>query len=307
MAVAEKLLARYFKALLIMGSKLSLRRLVSLSPPTTTQPHEGAKFTNNSTTYDPEPSSHSSGMFSGSQNFTVTAQTLTNVTTQYPASAPSDFRMIPLGDIDLRHEIRVDNLTGIVDYHRGPVCFRRMHSARVEGRKAKVTVAMYHGTGAEEVCGADPPIMWSQLNSLRRNGGRKLRNICLFGKFNGHPNIIQIYGAASSGGINAILFHDDLVPFKHFLDLYQSSHFATVYLFAYCSSVEFTMWIRPSTGRLCAELTPPSGPDFWFSPLHEVSGLQNCYVLNAPDTEAIVTDSLTLQMYHEICHKNLSQ
>ncbi|KAJ7340559.1 hypothetical protein DFH08DRAFT_1012601 [Mycena albidolilacea] len=112
--------------------------------------HEGAEFTNNSTTYDPESSSHSSGMFSGSQNSTVTAQTLTNVTNQYPASAPSDFRMIPLGDIDLRHEIRVDNLTGIVDYHRGPVCFRRMHSARVEGRKAKVTVAMYHGTGAEE-------------------------------------------------------------------------------------------------------------------------------------------------------------
>jgi hypothetical protein len=29
-----------------------------------------------------------------------------------------------------------------------------MHSARVKGRKAEVTVAMYHGTGAEEVCRA---------------------------------------------------------------------------------------------------------------------------------------------------------
>jgi hypothetical protein len=59
--------------------------------------------------------------------------------------------MIPLGDIDLQHEIYLDTDTGIVDrqLERGRV--RRMYSARMDGRKAGVTVAMYQGDGAEEV------------------------------------------------------------------------------------------------------------------------------------------------------------
>jgi hypothetical protein len=89
-----------------------------------------------------------------------------------------------------------------------------------------------------------------------------LRNIQTFGKFrapfghqhlnytHSHPNIVQIYGAASSCGIHATLFHDgavfylecgfhlhltfvlDLVPFQQYVDTYRYSHFATVYIWS---------------------------------------------------------------------------
>jgi hypothetical protein len=57
--------------------------------------------------------------------------------------------MIPLGDIDLQHEIQVDR--GVVGRRRGRGCVRRVYSAKVEGRKSDFTVAMYQGNGAEEV------------------------------------------------------------------------------------------------------------------------------------------------------------
>ncbi|KAF7377111.1 hypothetical protein MSAN_00130100 [Mycena sanguinolenta] len=57
------------------------------------------------------------GMFSHSQQFTVTGGTFTNIANHNYAASPSllsDFRMIPMGDIDLRHQIRVDKCTGVV-------------------------------------------------------------------------------------------------------------------------------------------------------------------------------------------------
>jgi hypothetical protein len=59
----------------------------------------------------------------------------------------TDFRMIPLGDIDLQHD------TGVIGRHRGweHPRVRRVYSATVEGRNSSVTVAMYQGHGAEEV------------------------------------------------------------------------------------------------------------------------------------------------------------
>jgi hypothetical protein len=104
-------------------------------------------------------------MFTGSQNFTVTGHTFNNITNQYAASVPSgmfplcstipnnrfrvDFRMIPLGDIYLQHEIQVDR--GVVGRRCGQGFVRQVYSAKVEGRKSDFTVAMYQGNGAEEV------------------------------------------------------------------------------------------------------------------------------------------------------------
>jgi hypothetical protein len=64
--------------------------------------------------------------------------------------------MIPLGDIDLRHEIGSD--FGVVDCRRGRARVRRVYTAKIEGRKSCVTVARYQGDGAEEVC----PILLSE-------------------------------------------------------------------------------------------------------------------------------------------------
>jgi hypothetical protein len=54
--------------------------------------------------------------------------------------------MIPLADIDLRHEI------GLTTRRPGRAGVRRTYAARVTGRKSKVTVTLYQGDGAEEVC-----------------------------------------------------------------------------------------------------------------------------------------------------------
>ncbi|KAJ6462866.1 hypothetical protein C8R45DRAFT_1107939 [Mycena sanguinolenta] len=176
------------------------------------QPHLNPEFAH-STTYDPKSDPHASGMFSNSQQFTVMGGTFTNVTKNYAAvpSLPSDFRMIPMGDIDLRGEIRVDEHRGVAYSQRQRGCVRRMHSAeaRIDGQKSRVMVAMYQWDGAEEA--------W------RRDIAKYI-----------HPNIIQIVAAASSGGIHAMLFNDDLIPWKHFLDGYRNSPVMTVYIYACC-------------------------------------------------------------------------
>ncbi|KAF7377238.1 hypothetical protein MSAN_00144100 [Mycena sanguinolenta] len=89
-------------------------------------------------TSDPEFPIRASEMFSHSQQFSVTGKTFANITNHNYTTArslPSDFRMIPLGDIDLRRQIRVDE------------CTRVTHS---QGQRALVTVAMYQGNNAEE-------------------------------------------------------------------------------------------------------------------------------------------------------------
>ncbi|KAJ7669927.1 hypothetical protein DFH06DRAFT_1179536 [Mycena polygramma] len=48
-----------------------------------------------------------------------------------------------------------------------------------------------------------------------------------------HPNIIQIYGAASSGGLHATIFHSDLIPFEQWLNPYKCVPCVIVFLYAY--------------------------------------------------------------------------
>ncbi|KAF7377042.1 hypothetical protein MSAN_00122300 [Mycena sanguinolenta] len=150
------------------------------------EPHPEPEFTHSSTS-EAEYPLHTSGMFSHSRNFTVRGRNLTNITNHFVApSIPSDFRMIPLADIDLRHEIRLENSTVLVDHRRKQPRVRRLYSAKVEGRKSTLTVAMYQGINAEQE-------WWSDLAKYM-----SMR----------HPNIIQICGAASSNGMHTAIFND---------------------------------------------------------------------------------------------------
>jgi hypothetical protein len=63
------------------------------------------------------------------------------------------------------------------------------------------------------------------------------------------------------------------------------------------------LWIRRSTGRVCADLVPGN---FMLNvlPSHERPTLdqwQRLFSLNVPHMEAMVIDSLTLQQFHAIC------
>ncbi|KAJ7658243.1 hypothetical protein DFH06DRAFT_1196433 [Mycena polygramma] len=110
--------------------------LLSLFPPL---PMAHGSFT--STTIS--PGAASSGMFAGAQNFTVTGQrSLKNVTKNYSlAPVPLDFRIFPLGDIDLQREICLDNNTGVVRRRD-----RRIYTGKLKNQR--VTVAVYQGDGA---------------------------------------------------------------------------------------------------------------------------------------------------------------
>ncbi|KAJ7229297.1 hypothetical protein B0H12DRAFT_1147896 [Mycena haematopus] len=139
-----------------------------------------------------------------------------------------------------------------------------------------------------------------------------------------HPNIIQICGAASSVGMHAVLFNDDLIPLQQFLDQYQSSPILMVYIYtcctedfmAVCNYIDFafqqwvyslgcTKWIRRSTGRLCADL----GSDdlLWLDCSPRMSRLPELYSLGASQTECIdmAIELLTMRGYHDICNWNL--
>jgi hypothetical protein len=118
-------------------------------------------------------------MFSDSQGFTVNGGTFNNITHHHTASVPAGgspvgTRMIPLEDIDLRHEIRVDRDTGVVEravVQR--VAVRRVYSARIEGRKSKFMVAIYQGDYAQEVRGiAFPDISEQPQQEWRGNIGK---------------------------------------------------------------------------------------------------------------------------------------
>lgn len=62
-----------------------------------------------------------------------------------------DFRAIPLGDLDLRSEIHLDD-AGVVNRYRAVSSARRIYSARIDGRQSDMTVAVYEGENAEGVC-----------------------------------------------------------------------------------------------------------------------------------------------------------
>ncbi|KAJ7094140.1 hypothetical protein C8R44DRAFT_749654 [Mycena epipterygia] len=157
---------------------------------------------------DSGPSLSFSGFITNSRNFTITGGQFTNVVNCAPA-VPSDFRAIPLGDLDLRHEIRLEE-SGEVTWQHGACPARRIYTARIEGKQSDMTVAVYQGKNAEE--------KWRR--ELANYSGLR------------HPNIVQLYGTANSGGLYAMIFHDDLVPFDQFLGEYRHSVLSTVYLYA---------------------------------------------------------------------------
>jgi hypothetical protein len=69
----------------------------------------------------------------------------------------------------------------------------------------------------------------------------------------------------------------------------------------------YTVWIRRSTGQLCAELIRPSDPIFAFHSRH-ISNFQGT-TASVPSNaeEGIVVESLTTEQYHRICSRDLAQ
>ncbi|KAJ7095655.1 hypothetical protein C8R44DRAFT_718234 [Mycena epipterygia] len=237
--------------------------------------------------------------FPNAHNFTIAGGHFTSITHSAP-TIPSDFRTIPLGDLDLRSEIRLDDF-GVVNRQHGLGTARRIYSARVDGRQSDMTVAVYQGGNAEET--------WQR--ELAKYSGLR------------HPNILQLYGVVNSGGIYATIFHDDLVPVEQFVDEYRHSVISTAYLYGYFTRefedaqayfqslfgssywlrYESRSWIRRSTGRLCVEVAPNS-PDNSIGYILSGSLTQPGMTIHSlgPDREKRIISALTLNQFHEVCY-----
>ncbi|KAJ7211457.1 hypothetical protein C8J57DRAFT_309284 [Mycena rebaudengoi] len=114
------------------------------------------------------PSRSPSAFFPKAHHFVVRGGNFTNINLSVP-TIPSDFRRLPMGDLDLRAEIYLDHHSSVV-YRRGnQASARRMYSTRVRGIDSNMTVALYQGNNAEEREGLQRHL-WFR-----------------------HPNFVQIY------------------------------------------------------------------------------------------------------------------
>ncbi|KAJ7472527.1 hypothetical protein FB451DRAFT_298393 [Mycena latifolia] len=266
------------------------------------EPQVQAEFQSESTVEGSSPprDQFTGAFFPQSQNLTVTGGQFRSITNVHHAasSLPSDFRMIPLGDLDLRNEICLDS--GVV-YRRwnSMRSVRCMYSARIHGSKSPMTVTLYQGENAEEEWHHDV----SRYSYLR------------------HPNILQLFGTVNSCGIHATIFQDELILAKQILKKYSDSHFSAVYVWwrldtefedakqytravsgKYPNSCECTIWIRPSTGRLCVDFTLPGNDPLmlWWPARVDSPSLLVGSGLEPPEDWKII-DSISLAQYHQIC------
>ncbi|KAF7364409.1 hypothetical protein MSAN_01101700 [Mycena sanguinolenta] len=201
-----------------------------------------------------------------SLQYDIKAERLIMNTVTNAATTPSDFLRIPLGNIDLRSEIRLDAET----CHNEPM-----------------TVALYQGDNAEEEWKRD----LSHYSALR------------------HPHILQIYARASSSGIHAVVFHDDLIPFTQFLGYFRYSAILRAYISWYMSAdlhnaeeycknippmkqLSRNRWIRRSTGRLCVEFSTFASDDDYQLVMPDGWPPQAMLNLHDPNQEAVVIASL---------------
>ncbi|KAJ6549770.1 hypothetical protein B0H19DRAFT_1264681 [Mycena capillaripes] len=245
------------------------------------------------------PAQYTSAFFSHSKRFTVTGGNFTMIHQPAP-KYPPNFRVIPMGDLDLLYEIR-HKAGSTVARRRTRSSGRKVYATRIYGSNACMTAVVYQGDAAEE--------QWRK--ELARYS--ELR----------HPNLLQIYGISSTGRVHAAIFHDDLVPYNDLLEEYNQSHFSTVFFWAcldaqlhdakqYISSVcgiephwsDYTSWIRPSKGVLSIELTPPEA---WITALVIPRGDVRPFptsLLTLPPTSEIIA-SIPLIHYHNICYWHL--
>ncbi|KAJ7064452.1 hypothetical protein C8F01DRAFT_1229068, partial [Mycena amicta] len=206
--------------------------------------------------------------FHAAQNVNISGGSfLSHVEQTLPSGPPSDFRTIPLGDIDLQEELGSEDSSA----YRGSLHRRRheqsvvriMYSAKVEGRD--MTAVLYEG---DEQAKKDWVNEVKQMSSVR------------------HPNLLQLYGIASSGRTHAAIYHGDLVSMEYLLDHHRANakmlvnirlHLSVEFWRFACSSTSihssmggFMSWsmsyfFHASTGRLCIAVNP-NGQTTFFPP-----------------------------------------
>ncbi|KAF7333217.1 hypothetical protein MSAN_02429000 [Mycena sanguinolenta] len=273
---------------------------------------------------------YAGAFFPNSRHLVVEGGTFTNNTISI---LPADYLRIPLGSIDLRNEIRLEP-AGVISRNRGQGAVRRLYSARVGCRNKPMTVALYQGDHAEEARFLYQPEV---VVLIHRQEWRK--SVSIHSGLR-HPHILQIYGTASSSRIQAAVFHDDLIPFDQFLESFHHSAILQAYIIAYTVCASFTengtklmfpesqdeleayqycrpspglgrvaLWIRPLTGRLCAEVGGIGLP-LWRDLPREVQTLpppDSIRALHDPNHESWLIASVGFYQWYPLFRDCLTQ
>ncbi|KAF7340338.1 Reverse transcriptase-RNase H-integrase [Mycena venus] len=173
----------------------------------------------------------------------------------------SDFRFVNLGDLILYDEIDKQNMverrpiyrkrTGALIRHVELIIgTRRVYRARIYNCQEPMTVIAYNDSEFEQ----------------RRAEVQKAQQYR-------HPSLAQLFGFTCSAGLNALIYHDDIMTISQIRKMHAQSTLASLYIrdrmwqqfnTAYfywnettgksASDLPGTAWIQMSTGKLCLDI-----------------------------------------------------
>ncbi|KAF7340339.1 Reverse transcriptase-RNase H-integrase [Mycena venus] len=191
------------------------------------------------------------------ESFTLT-NNLVGSAVQHPKT---DFRFVNLGDLILYDEIDKQNVverrpiyrkgTGALIRHVEVVVgTRRVYCARIYKCQDPMTVIAYNDSEFEQ----------------RRAEVQKAQQYR-------HPSLAQLFGFTCSAGLNALIYHDDIMTISQIRKMHAQSTLASLYIktqmwqqfyTAYfywnettgksASDLPGTAWIQMSTGKLCLDI-----------------------------------------------------
>ncbi|KAF7299895.1 hypothetical protein HMN09_00997100 [Mycena chlorophos] len=198
----------------------------------------------------------SGSFFTNAQNFEISGGHFVSQTV-VQQRARRDYRVLPLGDVDLRREIDIKHSRGVVERYPLRGWVRKVYAARVGGQD--MVVALYRGDqrAREE---------WEK----EVNGVRWAR----------HPSLFQLYGVSSGDGIHAAIYHGDLRSLVDMLsgnrDPLARVELSMQWVVQYWGAIDevrhilqsldgnrqlaFSYFLRMSTGRLCLSIEDDDGP-----------------------------------------------
>ncbi|KAF8164394.1 hypothetical protein K438DRAFT_268387 [Mycena galopus ATCC 62051] len=129
-----------------------------------------------------------------------------------------DFCRVNLGDLNLLDEIDQEKVvelrpihrrrTGAVKQHVSVVIgTRRIHRARIFGHQDPMTVVVYDNSHFEQIK--------AQVLGAQRHR---------------HPFLAQLFGFTCSAGLNALIYHDDMMTISQIKTMHAQSGLASTYI-----------------------------------------------------------------------------
>ncbi|KAJ7826339.1 hypothetical protein B0H13DRAFT_2680710 [Mycena leptocephala] len=193
------------------------------------------------------------------RDFTIQGGTF-NVSTTVEQSL-GNFRVVKLGDLNLLDEVYKYNVVerrpvhhrrmgAVVRHIKVLVGTRRVYRARIFDSQNPMTAVVYN----------DPQF---EQRMAEMKEGPQIR----------HPHLAQFFGFTSSASVNALIYHDEMIPFSQVEKLHAGSALASYYFrnettqhFNAANSywhettedwlydLPGSAWIRLSTGKLCMDV-----------------------------------------------------